>query len=51
LPVHSFATLLNELGTRCRNTCRLTSDPSGSTFHQVTKRTPLQAEAFKLLGL
>jgi len=51
LPAHSFATLLKELGTRCRNTCKLASDPSGSTFHQVTERTPLQAEAFRLLGL
>jgi len=51
LPVHSFATLLKELGTCCRNTCKLASDPSGSTFHQVTERTPLQAEAFRLLGL
>jgi len=51
LPVQSFSTLLKELGTRCRNTCKLASDPSQSTFHQVTERTPLQAEAFKLLGL
>ena len=51
LTVHSFATLLKELGTRCRNTCNLAYDESESTFHQVTERTPLQAEAFKLLGL
>ena len=51
LPVHSFATLLKELGTCCRNTCKLASDPSGSTFHQATERTPLQAEAFRRLGL
>jgi len=51
LPAHSFATLLRELATRCRNTCQLASAPSGTTFFQVTERTPLQAKAFKLLDL
>jgi hypothetical protein len=51
LPAQSFATLLRELGTRCRQTCRVMSDPSGSTFAQVTELTPLQAEAFRLLEL
>ena len=51
LPVHSFATLLKELATRCRNTCQLASAPPGTTFFQVTERTPLQAKAFKLLDL
>jgi transposase len=48
LPVHSFETLIQELGTRCRNTCLLASDPSHS-FQQLTDMTSLQAEAFKLL--
>jgi transposase len=51
LPVQSFATLLHELGTRCRNTYLVVSDPSGNTFEQVTDPTPLQAEAFRLLEL
>lgn len=51
LPVQSLATLLRELGTRCRNTCLVVSDPSGNTFEQVTEMTPLQAEAFRLLDL
>ena len=51
LPVQSFATLLRELGTRCRNTCLVVSDPSGNTFEQLTEMTPLQAEAFRLLDL
>ena len=51
LPVHSFATLLAELGTRCRNTCRTKSDGSGASFHLLTALTPLQAKAFQLLGL
>ena len=50
LPVHSLDTLLNELGTRCRNTHVLASDASHS-FQQVTEMNPLQAEAFKLLDL
>ena len=49
LPVQSFATLLRELGKRCRNTCLVTTDPSGATFAQLTDPTPLQAEAFRLL--
>ncbi len=48
LPVHSFETLIQELGTRCRNTCLLASDLSHS-FQQLTEMTSLQAEAFKLL--
>jgi len=50
-PVHSFATLLRDLGTRCRNTCRIASDPSGTTFQQLTEATALQARALQLLGL
>jgi transposase len=50
-PVHSFHTLLSELATRCRNTCRIPSDPSQVTFQQLTEATPLQARAFQLLGL
>jgi transposase len=51
LPLHSFKTLMMELGTRCRNTCILGSDPTATPFHQLTQMTPLQAEAFRLLGL
>ena len=51
LPVQSFATLLKHLATRCRNTCRVATDPTGSTFDQCTQFTPLQVEAFRLLHL
>jgi len=51
LPGHSFSTLLAELGTRCRNTCRTNTDGSGPSFQLLTKLTPLQARAFQLLGL
>lgn len=49
LPVHSFRTLLSELGTRCRNICRLESDASGATFSLLTDMSPVQARAFELL--
>ena len=50
--VHSFETLLAELGTRCRDTHRMKADaPDGPTFKQVTEFTPLQAKAMQLLGL
>ena len=51
LPVHSFETLLGELATRCRNQCRIKSDPSGASFTQLTQRTPLQARVLELLNL
>jgi transposase len=51
LPVHSFETLMKELATRCRNWCRIKSDPSCPTFRQLTEPTPLQARALQLLGL
>lgn len=39
------------LGTRSRQTNQLGSDPSGNTFQQVSEPDPVQAEAFRLLGL
>jgi hypothetical protein len=50
-PIHSFNTLLAALGTRCRTRCRVTSDPDGITFSQLTVPTPLQQRALELLGL
>ena len=51
LVVQSLDTLLMELGTRCRNRCRIKSDPRGPTFYQLTDKSPLQERAFQLLGL
>lgn len=51
LPVQSFRTLIVHLGTRCRNTCHVPSDPNRTTFHQVTEADPLQAEALRLIAL
>ena len=47
--VHSFRTLLAELGTRSRNTCKLTAVESEATFTQITDPNPLQQEALRLL--
>jgi hypothetical protein len=50
LPVHSFATLLADLGTICLNTIAPT-DPATSGFRLVTTPTALQRQAFELLGV
>ena len=51
LSVHSFATLLEALATRCQNTCRVGGEGGAATFEQRTAPTPLQKRAFELLGL
>ncbi len=51
LRVHSFHTLLEELGTLCRNRCRIQADPSDSTFTQDTQPTQMHARVFRLLGV
>ena len=50
-PVHSFRTLLAELGTRTRNRCRFRTDPPSPPFDQLTEPTALQQRALELLGL
>jgi len=50
LPLHSFKTLLAELARRCRNACRVKTDPA-SRFTTLTDPSPLQARALQLLGL
>jgi transposase len=50
-PVHSFPTLLQELATRCRNTCQVHATKGAPTFEQVTQATPLQVRIFQYLGL
>jgi hypothetical protein len=50
LPVHSFETLLQDLGTICVNTIEPT-DRSVPPFKKVTLPTPLQRRAFELLGV
>jgi hypothetical protein len=50
LPVHSFATLLADLGTICLNTIA-PADPALPGFRLVTTPTTLQRQAFELLGV
>jgi hypothetical protein len=49
-PVHSLATLLADLGTICLNTIA-PADPATPGFRLVTTPTPLQRQAFELLGV
>ena len=50
LPVHSFATLLADLGTICLNPIP-PADPALPGFRLVTTPTALQRQAFELLGV
>jgi Transposase DDE domain len=49
LPVHSFSSLLTDLGTICLNTIA-PADPALPGFQLVTTPTALQRQAFELLG-
>ena len=49
LPVHSFRTLLTDLGTLTANTMQVAE--SGVTFQLQTDPTPLQQRCFELLGV
>lgn len=52
--VHSFTSLLEEMATLCRNTCRLESasaDQTSERFTMLTEPTPFQRRVFSLLGV
>ena len=49
LPVHSFRSLLADLGTLVVNTMQLRGD--GGTFNLQTPPTPFQRRCFELLGV
>ena len=49
LPLHSLGSMLAELGTRCRNRCRLKSDPGGPVLELPTEPTALQRRALDLV--
>ncbi len=48
LPLHSFKTLMAEMGTRARNECRVSRDPAGPLVTRVTEATELQQRVFEL---
>jgi transposase len=50
LPVHSFRTLLADLGTLAKNSVRVRGE-SGSAFYELTQPTPLQQRALELLDI
>ena len=49
LALHSLDTLLAELATRCRNTCRVLSDPTAPAFSLLTEPTQTQRRAAQLI--
>lgn len=50
-PVHSLKTLMDELATRCKNTCRLGQNSDAPRFTELTEPTAFQRYIFGLLGL
>jgi transposase len=50
LPVHSFRTLLADLGTLAKNRVRV-REGKGTEFYVITNSTPLQQRALDLLGV
>jgi len=50
LSAHSFATLLQDLGTLSRHEIRA-AIPGGAVFHKLTDPTAIQARAFEVLGV
>ena len=48
-PIHSFQTLLTELATIVRNTCRTSAEDDAPTFTVTTRPNPLQARAMELI--
>jgi transposase len=51
LTVHSFETIMQELGTKCRNRCRFRFVEGSPAFYTYTELNPVQKKAFQLLGL
>jgi hypothetical protein len=49
LPVHSFRSLLAELGTLCKNRCRIQTGKTETRIDLATEPTDLQARAFHLI--
>jgi transposase len=48
-PVHSLRTLMTDLATRCKNTCRTGEGKNTIRFEQLTQPTPFQQHVFDLL--
>jgi hypothetical protein len=50
-PVHSFRTLLEDLGTICLNKIRYTNSSGEYVFSKITQPTSLQQSCLKKLGV
>ncbi len=50
-PVYNLHSLIRELATRCKNTCRVGEGKTAVQFETLTKLTPFQRHVFKLLEL
>lgn len=50
-PVHSFQSLMDELATRCKNTCRIGEGKEAMHFTAFTEPTDFQRHVLDLLGL
>ena len=50
LPVHSFRTLLGNLGTICLNTVECTIREGSYRFAKITRPTELQQSCVRLIG-
>ena len=48
-PLHSLGTLLADLATRCRNTCRVAADPDAPAFTLLTQPTATQRRVAELI--
>ena len=48
-PIHSFQTLLTDLATIVRNTCRTSAEEDAPTFTVTTQSSPLQRRALDLI--
>ena len=51
LPIHSFRTLLEDLGTICLNKVRYSNSTGEYIFSKITQPTSLQQECLDLLGI
>ena len=51
LALHSLDTLITELATRCRNTCRVLSDPAAPPFALLTEPCQTQRRAAQLIEM
>ena len=51
LALHSLDTLIAELATRCRNTCRVLSDPAAPPFALLTEPSQTQRHAAQLIEM